>query len=123
MGIAPFRVSKDSYPESKNRIINNNVINNVTVNNSAPNPNPANYRIINDLQINNNLVVEILYPDCSNYEGRKILVFKGISLEKLLKQKLIDPHFSENKKYKSPFARFEPTKKGWEAALKLAYLI
>jgi len=80
------------------------------------NPNPAKYRIIDTLTIGNILIVEIEYPDCKNYEGRKILVYEGISATQLREQKLIDPHFSKNKKYASPIVRFEPTERGWKMA-------
>lgn len=54
----------------------------------------------------------IKYHNATNYEGIKILVFnKGITLEKILKnQKLIDPHFNEDKYYYSPILRIEPKK-------------
>jgi hypothetical protein len=81
------------------------------------NPNPNNYEIIEHLESNGWLLIKIKYPDCKNYEGIKILLFRNVTVMDLLKQKLIDPHFSENKEYKSPFARFEPTELGWEAAM------
>ena len=80
------------------------------------NPDPSNYKIIQHVQHENNLVVMIQYPDCTNYEGKKILVFKNITIKDLLKQKLIDPHFSENKEFHSPIARFAPTDEGWSLA-------
>ena len=92
----------------------NTVIVNNTIVNRLPNPDPKNYQIIKHSQYNNHVLLWIKYPDCNNYEGNKILLFKDCSLHKLQKQKVIDPHFSENKKYHSPFARFEPTEKGWE---------
>ena len=45
-----------------------------------------------------------------------------VTKEELIKQGKdvgIDPHFSDNKKYHSPIARFEPTDRGWEMALTL----
>ena len=48
----------------------------------------------------------------------KILVFKS-TVRKILQQKLIDPHFSDNKNFISPIARFEPTKEGWNMACEL----
>jgi hypothetical protein len=33
---------------------------------------------------------------------------------------MIDPHFAKNTFYFSPFARFEPTQKGWDMAIALA---
>jgi hypothetical protein len=84
------------------------------------NPDPANYRIIDTLTVGNILIAEIQYPDCKNYEGRKILVFEGVSAQALRGQKLIDPHFSKNSQYISPIARFEPTTKGWAMATSFA---
>jgi hypothetical protein len=88
-----------------------------------PNPDPSNYEILEHWwsgrhgRQDHYLVVKIRYPDCTNYEGTKILVYRRVYLEELLKQELIDPHFSENPKYISPFARFEPTHRGWEMAI------
>ena len=62
------------------------------------------------------LIVEIQYPDCINYEGKKILVFENVEYSDLMKQGSIDPHFSDNKKFKSPIARFSPTERGWQMA-------
>jgi len=89
---------------------------------SLPNPNPANYTIVRSLVINGYLIIEIKYHDCTNYEGRKIMLYDSTLVE-LINQKLIDPHFSNNKKYISPIARFEPTKRGWKLACTLANCI
>lgn len=82
-----------------------------------PNPNPGRYKIIRHVARDGNLLVKIKYLDCTNYEGNKILLYKKTTLKQLKKQKYIDPHFSKSKKFRSPFARFEPTKKGWTAGL------
>lgn len=85
------------------------------------NPNPKNFEIRKSLIINDFLIIRLLYPDCKNYEGNKVLVYdKGIVLDDLLKQKTIDPHFSNSKKFISPIARFVPTTKGWDMAVKLS---
>lgn len=83
---------------------------------SLPNPKPDNYKVLRTLQMRNFLIIEIQYLDCTNYEGRKIMIYEGICLADLKAQKSIDPHFTENKNYHSPIARFEPTKRGWEMA-------
>lgn len=88
-----------------------------------PNPNPNNFTIEDSLQIKNNVIVLINYHDATNYEGKKILVFQNYTINQLEKRKSIDPHFSESKQFKSPFARFEPTEQGWNAAIKLCKLI
>jgi hypothetical protein len=85
-----------------------------------PNPDPNNYKLIEVKEINNFLVVKIKYIDCTNYEGTKILVYKDVKLIQLINQKLIDPHFCDDKKWISPVARFVPTKEGWDMAIALA---
>lgn len=82
---------------------------------SLPNPDPSNYSIIMLAEISGYTIVKIKYHDCVNYEGVKILVFK-CSSEEILKQKIIDPHFSDNDEFISPIARFEPTEQGWQYA-------
>jgi len=92
------------------------------------NPNPYRFKIIRSKSIRGKdyklrLVAEIQYLDCTNYEGRKILVYKGFGRATLKKQTALDPHFCKNKKFKHPFARFEPTIQGWQAACALAKII
>ena len=88
------------------------------------NPNPNNWKILRAEEVGKNLVVELQYPDCTNYEGKKILVFEKLNLVNLVNQKLIDPHFfPSGSKYKSPVARFEPTERGWTLAIALAKLV
>jgi len=84
---------------------------------SLPNPRPDNYKILKSIQWDRFLIIKIKYLDCTNYEGQKILVYEGYQLKNLLAQKMIDPHFSENKNFISPIARFEPTEKGWKMAI------
>lgn len=84
---------------------------------NLPNPVPVNYRIVRYLQLNNFLIVKIRYPDCTNYEGDKILVYKNTSIKRLERQGSIDPHFSDNPNMISPVARFVPTVDGWNMAV------
>lgn len=83
------------------------------------NPKPNNYKIIRYHEENDYLLMEINYPDCKNYEGNKILLFKGIKLLDIINQKIIDPHFSDNKEIHHPIARFIPNNQGWDMALNL----
>lgn len=83
-------------------------------------PNPKNYRVVKSQTVGHHLVVVLKYPDCKNYEGKKILLYRNMALDSLLSQEEIDPHFSNTAKYLSPFARFEPTTDGWAAAIQLA---
>lgn len=93
------------------------------VNNSVnENPDPRRYVIYSHIQYRDILLVKIRYLDCNNFEGIKILVFR-CSLLDLKQQVAIDPHFSENKDYESPIARFEPTEEGWDNGMKFILLI
>jgi hypothetical protein len=78
-----------------------------------PNPDPKNFRIRRSEQIGRMLLIEVNYPDCTNYEGNKILLYKDVTMDQLERQGSIDPHFSENVKFASPIARFVPTEEGW----------
>lgn len=85
------------------------------------NPDPTNNRLVRFKKFARALVVEIHYPGCNNYEGRKVMVYDGTSLASLLGQAQgIDPHFSDRKDVLSPVARFEPTDRGWQMACDLA---
>lgn len=117
MGIGICKVSKSSYDSIKER---NNITIQIVKDTPKPtvdrNPNPLHYLIIDHIHVGNSLVLKLQYWDATNYEGVKILVYRNTKLVDLLKQKSIDPHFSQSKKFKSPFARFEPTKEGWKMA-------
>jgi len=78
-----------------------------------PNPNPKNFKIIRSERFGKFLMVEVMYPDCKNFEGRKIMVYFDTTVVKLKKQGSLDPHFSDNKNYYSPIARFIPNTTGW----------
>lgn len=110
MGVfRPF--SGGDIPQSSN--------NTSTYNNGQPNP--WKYNIVYSEQIGHFLILFVHYPDCTNYEGKKILVYKDVTLEQLHKnQDSLDPHFFQklknpgypDGKYHSPVARFVPTIEG-----------
>ena len=86
------------------------------------NPNPKKYKIMDYEKNSSFLILWIKYLNCTNYEGNKILVYKDVTIEEIKEQGRldgIDPHFSNNKKYHSPVARFEPTEFGLELAQKM----
>lgn len=88
---------------------------------SRGNPNPQRFEILRVAKHGAFLIVEVRYPDCTNYEGRKILLFKGNMTEaKLRRLESLDPHFTDNPKVVAPVARFEPTTNGWDMAIRLA---
>jgi hypothetical protein len=84
---------------------------------NLPNPKPNNYKVLRYREMGGYLLIEIKYLDCTNYEGRKIMIYR-CRYEELMSQVLIDPHFSENKKYRSPIVRLEPTEAGWDNGIK-----
>ena len=120
MGVGPFHFSSSTYDKPKTVVhtVEKTVYKPVAVP-PPPNPNPLNFNIINSIEEGGYLIILIHYPDCTNYEGRKILVYKGIDKARLVLQRSIDPHFSENKEKYSPIARFVPTIEGWEMAIAL----
>lgn len=85
---------------------------------SDKDPNPSNFKILTSVQMGQNSAIRINYPNCTNYEGNKIIVYKKTSVKDLRFASEIDPHFIECGKFK-PFARFEPTRDGWDEAMKL----
>ena len=102
----PCRISRSSYDEPKKW-------------GKLPNPDPFNYRVIKSKQVGRFLVLMVKYPDCTNYEGQKTMIFEDCTLDDLNGQGSIDPHFCDNKAYRSPIARFEPTDRGWKMAVSL----
>lgn len=84
---------------------------------SVPNPDPRNFTILRHYSIAGWTVVEVQYPDCTNYEGRKVLVYQA-RLAAILALTIMDPHFCDDG-HLAPFARFEPTARGWRAAQQL----
>ena len=94
------------------------VVNNYIEAPKLPNPDPTRWSILDSMQFGNYCVLKIHYPDCTNYEGVKILVFRS-TLAAIKAQKAIDPHFGETKML-YPIARFQPTSEGWEDAVEYA---
>jgi len=82
------------------------------------NPNPFVFVIEKIVQIGRYTIAQVHYPNCTNYEGRKILLWHGHTLQNIKRLKAIDPHFSEDSF--APIARFEPTIRGWKMAEKMA---
>lgn len=80
----------------------------------APNPSLSNWGLLDIAEFKNGYVLKVRYFDCTNYEGVKIMVYRG----RYTPTCLLDPHF--NPGMNSPIARFAPTTEGWNMAIKLA---
>ena len=98
MGIGPFR---SCYTNSEVQ---------------APNPDPSNWVIKRSATYKYVTVLLVKYRGCTNFEGNKILVFKGYV--KPQPKESLDPHFSNTED--SPIARFKPTEEGWNLANEFA---
>lgn len=81
------------------------------------NPNPKNFIPLLIEEVDGFTVAIIRYPNCTNYEGLKIMVYDGEIKGYIMNAKILDPHFCDHKECISPVARFEPTKRGWEMAI------
>ena len=86
------------------------------------NPDPYNFRVLEAEQQGSYIILKVNYPDCKNYEGDKILVYKA-ALKEILNQKNLDPHFTDNEKVLSPIARFTPNADGWRNAVKFVKML
>ena len=82
---------------------------------TAPNPNPFRYGIKYHAQFGRWSVLLVYYPDCTTYEGLKVLVVKDYKVG----QPQLDPHFLLNQPYQV-MARFPPTDWGLQEAENLA---
>ena len=85
----------------------------------APNPDPWNFEVLSTQKIGNYTIAEVKYRGCTNYEGKKVLLYKTTTWMNCLSRKVLDPHFSGNSNL-DPLARFEPTNNGWAMACALA---
>lgn len=76
------------------------------------------YEIVDTKGHGDYILAMIKYDHCPNYHGRKLLLFKDVTLETLKLAKKIDPHFHEGRPNLNPIARFEPTADGLVLALR-----
>lgn len=80
----------------------------------APNPNPSRWTPLEVKEYRNGYVMRVRYHDCTNFEGIKVIVYRG----KYKPREHLDPHFYDGKD--APIARFRPDDEGWKMACKLA---
>lgn len=83
-----------------------------------PEPNPTSFEIILSKGFSKSCVLVVRYFGCTNFEGKKVLVFKSPlkEIEDMAKNGL-DPHFFEDS---SMVARFVPNVEGIDMAYDLA---
>lgn len=93
-------------------------INNINL--QKGNPDPKNFKIKFQTLIGEYLFSIVNYPDCTNYEGTKILVFRSVDCSDLSNLKNLDPHFCDN--HISPIMRISPSYEGLKLLKNLMYL-
>jgi hypothetical protein len=74
-----------------------------------PNPDPKKFTILSVCQYDSAYVLKVKYPDATNFEGVKVMVYRG-KFPGLGKVTELDPHFYEDDT--SPIARFRPDVEG-----------
>jgi hypothetical protein len=84
-------------------------------------PDESDFNILKTHQYGENCLALIKYNGCKTYNGRKLMLYLGVKEEDLRQAKILNPHFLEESESYVPFARFEPTEKGRDAAHLLAY--
>ena len=82
---------------------------------TAPAPNPSRFSIIDAIQYPCAYVLKVRYPDATNFEGIKVMVFLGKCPKRI---ENLDPHFYPGND--SPVARFKPDADGEAMAHALA---
>jgi hypothetical protein len=82
----------------------------------APNPQANRWELLKHHQFKGFYVLKVKYLDCTNFEGVKIMIYKG-KFDPKYKGEL-DPHFSES--WNSPVVRVKPSLGGWMLALQIA---
>ena len=85
----------------------------------AGDPSPTNFKVLKHQFVGGNTVAVVEYPNCTNFEGKKVLVWLG--RQPVDTWTHLDPHFNNpSKDSHTPFARFRPTAEGIRAAVLLA---
>ena len=77
---------------------------------------PKNFRLLHHEKHGRFLIVEVEYPGCTTFKGKKLLVFEAVSYNAISKLTALDPHFCDDRNHVTPIARFVPTVKGWNFA-------
>lgn len=77
-------------------------------------PNPERFSVREVYSIGDFTIARVHYPDCTTFEGMKILVYSGHVAVQVNSATKLDPHFTGEGL--SPLARFEPTEHGLAAA-------
>ena len=123
MGCSPFKVSECGCGSCEPDKLDEPVYWE-TLSDPLSNPDPKNFTIEEYIEISKPkgvyTILIVKYHDCINYEGKKVMVYKGSF--NFIDKYFLDPHFCD-KGHKSPIARFEPTDRGIENAYRFVNLV
>jgi hypothetical protein len=86
------------------------------------NPDPSRFVVEATKGIGTFCIALVRYPNCTNFEGLKLLVFARTHPDAVKEWKRIDPHFAQGS-LSSPLARFEPTTRGLAAAVAMCSVL
>jgi hypothetical protein len=82
---------------------------------TTPNPNPHRFTIKEIWSSGHASILWVNYPDCTTFNGDKIMVYCGLYWDRLLEKKALDPHFIiDDMNY--PLVRFRGNHHGLEWA-------
>ena len=91
----------------------------VVVDAPAPNPRPDRWTLVKVHEWPKAFVLLVRYHDATNFEGLKVMVFRGVFPGKeAIRARNLDPHFTPDDS--SPVARFRPDREGIDLACRLA---
>lgn len=82
-------------------------------------PDPATFTIKRLIQVGTFVVGHVQYPNATNFEGNKVLVWENATVDDISQLEVIDPHFLENN---SIIARFRPDANGIASAIRYCKL-
>ena len=74
------------------------------------NPSAFRFKILLSEYINGNTILLVNYPDCTTFQGNKLLLLRG----QYKNFKILDPHFLDENH--PVIARFLPNPEGWKMA-------
>lgn len=83
-------------------------------------PQAHRFELIKVEQVGLNVVALVRYPDASEFDGAKVLLYRNEAVARIEAAPMLDPHFLMASAHPKPFARFEPTEEGLRAALLMA---
>lgn len=120
IGIGFSCSSRDENPKQYVYIDREKIVEKTTIRDYQDvNPKPHLFTIKNLENVNGNTIALVNYPNCTTFNGDKLLLIRGFYNKGNFK--ILDPHFLDDKHI--VIGRFIPTKEGWKMARVAAIVI